>query len=92
MQNNNSKSIVVIGGGIGGLYAAWKLAKEGFKITLLEQQKFVGGMSASIDYEGYKIDIGPHYVTFPKQSELVDEIKELMGNDNIIEVPDIHNS
>lgn len=87
-----SKTIAIIGGGIGGLYTAWKLCKKGFKITLLEQQKFLGGLSTSIQHEGFKIDIGPHYVTFPKESELVDDIKELMGNENILEISDIHKS
>jgi len=92
LQNNSSKSVLIIGGGIGGLYTAWKLAKKGFKITLIEQQKLLGGLSGSIQHEGFTIDIGPHYVTFPKESELVNEIKELLGNENIIETPNIHKS
>jgi len=38
-HNKASKnSAIVIGAGIGGLYAAWKLCKEGFAITVLERQ------------------------------------------------------
>ena len=92
MQNNSSKSILIIGGGISGLYTAWKLSKKGYKITLIEQKKILGGLSGSIKHEGFKIDIGPHYVTFPKESELVNEIKDLLGNENIIEIPNIHKS
>ena len=39
-MNDKISSAVVIGGGIGGLYAAWELCKKGFNVTVIEQQKF----------------------------------------------------
>jgi len=47
---NKMSSVVVVGGGIGGLYAAWELCKKGFSVTVIEQQKFVGGLSTSIPF------------------------------------------
>jgi len=87
---NSSKSVVVIGGGIGGLFTAWKLCLKGMNVTVLERQKSVGGLSGSIHHDGFKIDIGPHYVILPKKSSFVNEIKGIMGSENIIEIPTIH--
>lgn len=38
-----SKNVVVVGGGPGGLYAAWACAVRGHNVTLLEQGKELGG-------------------------------------------------
>ena len=88
-KDGSARSVIIIGGGIGGLFSAWKLLKKGYNVTVLERQNSLGGLSTSILYNEYKMDIGPHFVTFPKKSELTEEIKELM-NDNIISIPNIH--
>ena len=88
----SKKTITIIGGGIGGLYSALKLCKAGFTVTLLERQNFVGGLSASIPNKEYKIDIGPHYMTLKKESEITNEIFELVGHENIIIINDIEKS
>lgn len=89
MENNK---ITIIGGGIGGLHSALNLAKNGFEVTLIERQKNVGGLSASIPIKGYKIDIGPHYMTLKKESEITEEIINLVGKENIIFLNDIEKS
>lgn len=38
-----SKKVVVVGGGPGGLYAAWACAVRGHKVTLLEKESELGG-------------------------------------------------
>ncbi len=88
-RGESDKTIVVIGGGIGGLYSAWKLLEKGFNVTILEKQNHLGGLSASITYNEYKMDVGPHFITTPKNMELTNEIEELM-KDEIISIPDIH--
>ena len=37
-----AKSVIIVGGGIGGLVTAGKLAREGLQVTLLEQNEQVG--------------------------------------------------
>ena len=91
MISKNKKSVTIIGAGVGGLYSAWKLTKSGFDVTLIEKQNFVGGLSTSIEEMGCKIDIGPHYATFPKNSDITKEVFEIMDK-NIIKIPEIKNS
>jgi len=87
MSEYKEKSIVIIGAGISGLTLAWKMSKKKFKTIVLERQSMAGGLASSIPYNGYKMDIGPHYVALPKKSAITDEIFELMGKENIIELP-----
>ena len=87
MSENREKTIVIIGAGISGLTLAWKMSKKKIKTIVLERQNMAGGLASSISHNGYKMDVGPHYVTLPKESEITDEIFELIGKENIIELP-----
>jgi len=49
---------IVIGSGIGGLSCGAMLAKNGYKIIVLEQLFHVGGMCGSYDWEGFNFTIG----------------------------------
>ena len=55
-----NKEVLVIGAGITGLAAAWKLAESGVSVTVIEKENFVGGLAATIDWDGWKFDFGPH--------------------------------
>jgi len=83
---NTEKSVTIIGAGITGLDIGMNLSRRGFLITVIERKNFAGGLSATIDHEGYKLDIGPHYLSLPKNSSRIDEIKKLMGTE-MIEIP-----
>ena len=43
----NMKKIVIIGGGISGLSTAWKLSEKGYKVEIIESNKFIGGLAKS---------------------------------------------
>ena len=88
----NKKTVTIIGGGIGGLYSALKLCQAGFAITLLERQNAVGGLSTSLSVNDYKIDIGPHYMTFKRESAITQEIFDMVGFENVLEINDIEKS
>ena len=51
---------VIIGGGPAGLTAAWELAKAGLEPIVLEKDGIVGGISRTVEYKGYRFDIGGH--------------------------------
>lgn len=56
--------IAVIGGGFNGIYAAWRLAKEGADVVLLEAATRLGGSLQSLDYRGFSVDIGAQVLDF----------------------------
>ena len=60
-----SKTITVVGGGLGGLATAALLARAGHKATLVEGNEWLGGKSRRIEVAGQRIDTGPSLVTFP---------------------------
>ena len=61
--------IVVIGGGVGGLAAAARLASAGHRVTLLEQAPEVGGKLGRHVRAGYVFDTGPSLLTMPQVFE-----------------------
>lgn len=52
---------VVIGAGIGGLFCATKLAKEGLQVLLVEQHYMVGGYCSTFRRKGYTFDAATHF-------------------------------
>ncbi len=55
-----NKKIAIIGGGPAGLSAAYHLLKKNYQVDIYEAKKFLGGMSASVEMWGTKVDLGPH--------------------------------
>lgn len=43
MSNNNQKTACIIGGGMSGLFTGALLAKNGYKVTVLEKNHIIGG-------------------------------------------------
>jgi len=86
-MDSKKQSVAIIGAGITGLPIALEFCKQNFQVTVLEKNHFVGGVATSILNNGYVIDIGPHYVTLPNESDITDEINELLGKENIIILP-----
>lgn len=58
-------SAVVIGAGLGGLAAAARLAKAGYRVTLVEQNAQPGGRTSSIEGDGFRFDTGPTLLLMP---------------------------
>ncbi len=55
----------MVGGGVGGLAAALRLAHAGHRVTLLEAGEQVGGHLAERRREGCRFDTGPALLTLP---------------------------
>ena len=73
--------IVIVGGGIAGLSAAWRLAKRGFRdFAVLEMEAQAGGNSRSGENNVSAYPWGAHYVPVPsRNSSLVRELFEEIG-------------
>ena len=80
--------IVVVGGGISGVSAAYLLRKHTkYDVVLVEKEKQTGGKAATFKEEGYTIETGPNGFLDNKE-----EIKRLINDsgfdDNVIESKD----
>ena len=64
-----SKSVIVIGAGIGGLAAALRLAQAGCDVTVLEAKPRVGGFLSEYRAGGFSWTIGPPAVYAWRQLE-----------------------
>lgn len=67
---------IVIGGGIAGLATAALLAREGHKVTLLEQHHKVGGRAGTWERDGFRFDTGPSWYLMP---EVFDHFFRMLG-------------
>jgi len=75
--------VAIIGAGPAGLTAAYLLSKKGYKVTVIEKDpKYVGGISRTVEHEGFRFDIGGHRF-FSKSQEVVDLWNEILPDDFI---------
>jgi phytoene desaturase (3,4-didehydrolycopene-forming) len=65
-QPGSSPTAVVIGAGAGGIGTAARLAKAGFKVTVVEKNDFTGGRCSIIDRDGFRFDQGPSLLLLPE--------------------------
>ena len=54
--------VVIIGGGLGGLFTGAILSKEGFHVTVLEKNTMIGGGLQSFQRFGEHFDTGMHVI------------------------------
>lgn len=59
------QSVIVIGGGLGGISAAIRMAQHGFKVQLFEQNNYIGGKLNRLEHKGFGFDLGPSILTMP---------------------------
>lgn len=64
-----AQKAIVVGGGVGGLGMASRLANAGYEVTILEKNPDVGGRCRSESFEGggegYRFDTGPSLMLLP---------------------------
>jgi protoporphyrinogen oxidase len=81
-------SVVVIGAGPAGLTAAYQLMKAGHAahVTVLESDDVVGGISRTVQRDGWRFDIGGHRF-FTKVKQVDDLWWEILGEENFLSRP-----
>jgi protoporphyrinogen oxidase len=76
-------SVVVIGAGPAGLTAAYELARHGVPSTVLEGDDVVGGISRTVQRDGWRFDIGGHRF-FTKVQRVEDFWHEILADDEFL--------
>lgn len=78
MKNKRGKyDVVIIGSGIGGLIAACYLINHNLSVLVVEQHDKPGGCCTSFEMNGYRFDVGVHYLGSVKRGVLSKILKEL---------------
>lgn len=72
----DSKHIIIVGAGPGGLCAGMLLSQRGFKVSIFDKHTEVGGRNRAIRMKGFTFDTGP---TFLLMKGVLDEMFELAG-------------
>jgi protoporphyrinogen oxidase len=66
----------IVGGGILGVVLAYRLAQRGADVTVLERSPSVGGLAASMDFDGHIVDRFYHVIV-PSDTRMIDTAEEL---------------
>ena len=75
--------VAIIGAGPAGLTAGYLLTKAGKSVAIIEKDAtYVGGISRTVEHEGYRFDIGGHRF-FSKSKQVVDLWNEILPDDFI---------
>ena len=82
-QGELDVDVAIVGAGPAGLTAAYLLTKAGKSVAIVEKDAtYVGGISRTVEHEGYRFDIGGHRF-FSKSQAVVDLWNEILPDDFI---------
>ncbi|MEM7050107.1 MAG: phytoene desaturase family protein [Acidobacteriota bacterium] len=62
----SASRVLVVGAGLGGISAAVSLAQEGYGVTLVDKNDWLGGKLSELRTDGYVFDLGPSILTLPQ--------------------------
>ena len=80
------KRVAIIGAGPAGLTAGYFLCEAGWDVSILEADPvYVGGISRTVQYRGFRFDIGGH--RFFSKSQEVEDFWTKILQDKLIERP-----
>jgi protoporphyrinogen oxidase len=78
-----SSDVVIIGAGPAGLTAAYELTKRGRRSVVLESDTVVGGISRTVERDGWRFDIGGHRF-FTKVSRVEEFWHEILPEEDFM--------
>src|SRR5919201_2392910 len=80
MSEPANDPIVIIGAGPAGLTAAYQLVAQGRSVRVVEQDDHVGGIARTVEYKGFRFDIGGHRF-FTKVAAVNELWRSMLGKD-----------
>jgi len=80
--NGQTNDIVILGGGLAGLSAGYTLTKAGLPVQVYEGAAEVGGLSKTIERNGFRFDLGGHRF-FTNDTSVDALVRDLMGQEMV---------
>ena len=71
-----TKNIAIVGGGITGLVAGYRLLQQGYLVTIFEKSDSLGGLLGGFKIEGTNLEKAYHHI-FKSDKEIIALIEEL---------------
>ena len=82
------KTVVVIGAGLTGLTAGYRLNRLGYRVRVLERSERPGGVIRSIREEGFLVEGGPNVLSVDEPA-LLEFLREIgLGSEVVVASPD----
>ena len=79
------QAVTIIGAGVAGLTIAYQLARQGFRVTVIEKNPVVGGLARTFHYGDFHFDVGPH--RFHTENRRVADFIRAILKEEAIEIP-----
>jgi protoporphyrinogen oxidase len=73
--------VVVLGAGPTGLVAARRMADAGHDVAVVEREDRPGGMAASLEVAGQRVDLGSHRLHPAADPEVLADLRALLGDE-----------
>jgi all-trans-retinol 13,14-reductase len=73
------QSVIIIGGGIGGLFCGAILSKEGYDVTIFEQHHKIGGGLHHFKRDGVEFETGMHIIGTFQEGGVLNRICSYLG-------------
>jgi protoporphyrinogen oxidase len=73
--------LIVLGAGPAGVGAAWRAARAGHEVVVLERAGGPGGAAASFELEGIRVDHGSHRLHPAIEPRILADLRGLLGDE-----------
>ena len=80
------KKVIVIGSGLGGLSSGVVLAKNGYRVTVLEQDALPGGCLQCFCRRGVKFETGMHFIGSADEGQILNKMMRYLEIDGQVEL------
>lgn len=80
------KHVIIIGSGLGGLSCGVILAKNGYKVTVLEQSNQIGGCLQCFYRHGAKFETGMHFIGSAAKGQTLDRLMHYLEMDQDVKL------